>query len=78
MSDFAKGFITGLVGSIILLPLIKTILGLVGVWLCLFAVFILTGINLMSFANVILVYIIWILYRRFKKHEHERFQNLYK
>lgn len=73
MGNFAKGFITGLVGSIILLPLIKTILGLVGVWFCLFAVFILTGINLMSFANVILVYIIWKLYRRFKKHEHERF-----
>ena len=73
MSDFTKGFITGLVGSIILLPLIKTILGLVGVWLCLFAVFILTGINLISFANVILVYIIWKLYRRFKKHDHERF-----
>lgn len=73
MSNFAKGFITGLVGSIILLPLIKTILGLVGVWFCLFAVFILTGINLMSFANVILVYIIWKLYRRFKKHEHEMF-----
>ena len=73
MSDFAKGFITGLVGSIILLPIIKTVLGLVGVWFYLFAVFILTGINLMSFANVILVYIIWKLYRRFKKHEHERF-----
>lgn len=73
MSDFTKGFITGLIGSIILLPFIKTVLGLIGVWFCLFTVFILTGINLMSFANVILVYIIWKLYRRFKKHEYERF-----
>lgn len=73
MSDFAKGFITGLFGLIILLPIIKTLLSLVGVWFCLFIVFILTGVNLMSFANVILVYIIWKLYRRFKKHEHERF-----
>ena len=73
MSDFAKGFITGLFGSIILLFIIKTLLGLVGVWFCLFTVFILTGVNLMSFANVILVYIIWKLYSRFKKHEHERF-----
>ena len=67
MSDFAKGFITGLFGLIILLPIIKTLLSLVGVWFCLFIVFILTGVNLMSFANVILVYIIWKLYRRFKK-----------
>lgn len=67
MSDFTKGVITGLIGSIILLPFIKTVLGLIGVWFCLFTVFILTGINLMSFANVILVYIIWKLYRRFKK-----------
>ena len=73
MSDFAKGFITGLFGSIILLSIIKTLLGLVGVWFCLFTVFILTGVNLMSFANIILVYIIWKLYRRFRKHEHERF-----
>lgn len=73
MSDFTKGVITGLIGSIILLPFIKTVLGLIGVWFCLFTVFILTGINLMSFANVILVYIIWKLYRRFKKHEYERF-----
>ena len=69
MGGFVKGFITGIISSILVFTLIKFLLSFICVACVLFFISCITGVNLMSFANTLLVWVIWKIYKGYKKDE---------
>ena len=62
MSSFVKGFITGAVSSVLLFTFIKFLLSFIGIIAVLFIIYCVSGVNLITLPNVLLIWVFWKLF----------------
>lgn len=69
MSSFVKGVLTGVIGSVVVFSLVKFLFSFICIAVILAVLSSMSGINLVSLANILLIWVFWKLFGRRKKNE---------
>lgn len=66
MSGFVKGFISGVLTSILIFSILKFLLSFLGIFFVLLLIYAISGVNLITLPNILVIWVFWKLFFRRK------------
>lgn len=66
MSGFVKGFISGILTSILIFSILKFFLSFLGIFFVLLLIYAISGVNLITLPNILVIWVFWKLFFRRK------------